>query len=86
MTNLTLSIPESMRAFLEEQAVKGGYATADAYVQALIREAQQREAKDRLEGLLLEGVDSSESFEVNEDYWERFRTRLRQRHAKDNDQ
>jgi antitoxin ParD1/3/4 len=81
MIDLTLSMPESMRAFLEEQAVKGGYGTPDAYLRALIEEAQQREARDRLEGLLLEGIESDESIEVDEDYWERFRARLQERHG-----
>jgi antitoxin ParD1/3/4 len=74
-------MPESMRVFLEEQAVKGGHGTPDAYVRALIQEAQQREARDRLEGLLLEGINSGESVEVDEDYWERFQARLHERHG-----
>jgi antitoxin ParD1/3/4 len=82
MTNLTLSLPESMRAFLEEQAVKGGFGTADAYLRALIQEAQEREAREHLEGLLLDGIDSGGSVEVDEDYWERFRARLQERHGK----
>ena len=46
-----------MRAFVEEQAAKGGHGSADEYLRTLIREAQQREAKQRLEAMLLEGLE-----------------------------
>jgi len=80
MTSLQLSLPESMRAFVEEQAAKGGHGSADEYLRTLIREAQQREAKQRLEAMLLEGLEG-EPIEVDDEFWDRFRARLVERHG-----
>jgi len=80
VSSLQLSLPESMRAFVEEQAAKGGHGSADEYLRTLIREAQQREAKQRLEAMLLEGLEG-EPIEVDDEFWDRFRARLVERHG-----
>jgi len=80
VSSLQLSLPESMRAFVEEQAAKGGHSSADEYLRTLIREAQQREAKQRLEAMLLEGLEG-EPIEVDDEFWDRFRARLVERHG-----
>ena len=80
MSSLTLSLPDSMREFVEQQVAKGGLGSADEYLLGLIREAQQREAKQRLEAMLLEGLEG-EPIEVDDEFWERFRARLVERHG-----
>ena len=81
MSSLILTLPDSMRAFVEQQAAKGGHGSADEYVRTLIREVQIRQEKAKLEAMLLEGLNSGEPIEVNEEYWERFRARLLNRHG-----
>ena len=56
MTTMNISLPEDMGAFVEEQAARGGYASASEYFRGLVREAQRREAKVELEAKLLEGL------------------------------
>lgn len=51
MTTLNISLPDSMRAFVEEQIAKGEYSTASEYIRHLIREAQKQAEKERLAGL-----------------------------------
>ena len=58
MSNVTLSLPESMRVFIEEQIAKSGFNSQSDYLLALIREAQTREGKRNLEAKLLEGLQS----------------------------
>ncbi|MBW4454011.1 MAG: hypothetical protein KME55_15575 [Nostoc indistinguendum CM1-VF10] len=41
MTNIKISLPESMKVFVEEQVVKGGYSSASEYLQELIFQDQQ---------------------------------------------
>jgi antitoxin ParD1/3/4 len=41
MTNIQISLPESMKVFVEEQVVKGGYNSASEYLQELIFQDQQ---------------------------------------------
>jgi antitoxin ParD1/3/4 len=57
MTTVNISLPESMKTFVEEQAAKEGYASVSEYLRAVIRDLQQRKArKAELEAKLLEGV------------------------------
>ena len=47
MTSLNVSLPETMRAWIDEKVAKGGYATPSELVRELIREAQKRDAGGR---------------------------------------
>jgi antitoxin ParD1/3/4 len=76
MTTINISLPESMRDFIREQVAKGGYSTASEYIQQLIRQELERVAKTKLETLLLEGLDSGESIEIADEWWEQKRTEL----------
>jgi antitoxin ParD1/3/4 len=76
MTTLNISLPESMRDFISEQVAKGGYSTASEYIRHLIRQELERVAKKQLETLLLEGLDSGESIEITDEWWEQKRSEL----------
>lgn len=76
MTTLNISLPESMRDFISEQVAKGGYSTASEYIRHLIRQELERVAKTKIEALLLEGLDSGESIEITDGWWEQKRTEL----------
>ena len=84
MTTLNISLPESMRAFIEEQVHKGGYSTASEYIRHLIRQEQERADHRRLEELLLEGLDSGESIQVTDEWWEQKRVQLMERFRQKN--
>ena len=73
---LEITLPEPLRAFVEEQIAAGTYATASNYLEELVREDQKRRARERLEALLLEGLDSGPPIEVTPEYWEQKRARL----------
>jgi antitoxin ParD1/3/4 len=61
MTSLNISLPESLKNFVETEVRKGGYSTPSEYVRSLLRDAQKRSAGERLEALLLEGVRSGKA-------------------------
>lgn len=67
MTTLNISLPESMRAFIDEQIAKGDYSTASEYIRDLIRQDQKQATQMKLEAILLEGLDSGESIEVTDE-------------------
>jgi antitoxin ParD1/3/4 len=46
MTNIQISLPESMKVFIEEQVAKGGYSSASEYLQELIFQDQQCKGKE----------------------------------------
>ena len=79
---MNISLPDTLRRFVEEQVSEGGYGNTSEYIRDLIRrdrEARRREAERRLEVLLLQGVNSAERGDVVEatpEYWRERRARL----------
>jgi antitoxin ParD1/3/4 len=76
MTTMNISLPDSMRAFIEQKVPQGGYSTASEYIRQLVREDQKRAAQERLETLLMEGINSGERIEGGPDYWVKKRAKL----------
>ena len=56
MTTVTISLPESLKAFVDEQLATKGYGNVSEYFRSLLRAAQEREEDTRLETLLVEGL------------------------------
>ena len=81
MTTLNISLPKAMREFIDEQIAEGGYGTASEYIRELVRVAQKQKARETVEALLLEGLQS-ESREMTRDDWKELRRRVQERHAK----
>ena len=81
MTTLNISFPDSMQSFIQEKIAKGGYGSADEYIRQLVSEDQKRAAWDRLESLVLEGVDAGESQEMTSADWEDLKRKVVQNHA-----
>lgn len=65
MTSLNISLPDPMKKFIETEVKRGGYSTPSEYVRALVRAEQKRKAEDRLEALLLEGIESGKPISRN---------------------
>ena len=76
MTSINISLPESMKVFVEEQVAQGDYNSASEYVQQLISQDQKRKAQECLEELLIEGLESGQPMEVTDEWWEQKRTQL----------
>ncbi len=74
MTTVTISLPESLKQFVDAQVASKGYGNVSEYFRSLLREAQQKEADARLEALLLEGL-ASESIPLDEEFWRRFKAK-----------
>lgn len=73
---MNVALPESLKSYVLEQVVAGGYSTASEYVRELIRADQKRKARERLEALLLEGLESGERIEVTEEFWREKKAKL----------
>lgn len=73
MTTLTISLPESMKEYVESQVQSGGYGNVSEYFRSLVREAQQKAIDRRLEQLLLAGLES-EALPVTPQFWNDLRT------------
>jgi antitoxin ParD1/3/4 len=76
MSTMNISLPESLKSFVDEQAGERGYGSSSEYVRELIRKEQDR---TRLRGLLLEGAASAAGRAADEAYFESLRRRARRR-------
>ena len=70
MTTMNISLPEEMKAFVDAQLAREGYASASEYLRALIREAQRRQAKRELEAKLREALESGPAEPMTREDWE----------------
>lgn len=76
MTNMNVSLPESLKEYVEEQVTAGDYGTASEYLRELIREDRKRKAQKRLETLLLEGLESGDPVAVTPEFWKQLWSRV----------
>ena len=69
MDTVTISLPASLKAFVEKQVATKGFGNVSEYFRTLLRDAQQRDADGRLEALLLQGLTSGEVKTVDKGFW-----------------
>ncbi len=77
MVTVTISLPDSLRAFVDTQIAAKGYGNVSEYFRTLLREAQAKEQDARLEALLLEGL-ASKSIPLDADFRERLQVKTEQ--------
>ncbi len=82
METMNVALPESMKSFVQERVSEGGYSSVSEYVRDLIRADQKRRVEERIDGLLLEGLNSGEPIEVTPEYWESKKKRLTEKLSK----
>lgn len=63
---MNISLPESLREFVDEQVARGGFTSASEYVRQLIREAQESAAA---EAKLLKAIERGGKIELSDEYW-----------------
>jgi len=84
MATMTISMPEPLRDFIESEVARGNYGSASEYFREMVRERQKASAQERLEELLLEGLESGKPIEVTKEYIEQRRESLERRLKKVN--
>lgn len=72
MDDLRISLSDRQQAFVDEQVASGDYSDAAQYVAALIEAEAKARAQEKLEALLLEGLDSEDE-EWTEADWDELR-------------
>ncbi len=69
---LNISLPSQIIDFIERQSIADGFNTPSEYVFHILLREQERieqQQQQRVESLLIEGLDSGESVEVADDWW-----------------
>jgi antitoxin ParD1/3/4 len=74
MSTMNISLPETLKSFVDKQVSQGGYGTSSEYVRELIRRDQDRV---HLRSLLLAGAESAKGRPFTPTYFEGLRARAR---------
>jgi len=80
MTSMNVSLPDSLRKWVEAVVAKEGYSTSSEYIRDLVRADQRSRQKQALEHRLSEALDSPVSDLTDED-WAAVRQQVAERLA-----
>jgi antitoxin ParD1/3/4 len=73
MQTMNISLPDQLKEFVDDQVSSGRYSSVSEYVRDLIRNDEKRKAQEKLEALLLEGLQSSQPTGMTRRDWEDIR-------------
>lgn len=76
MSTMNISLPDSLKTFVDEQVSQRGYGTSSEYVRELIRMDADRL---HLRGLLLQGAASAPAAPADAGYFAALRDRVQKR-------
>lgn len=74
MSTMNISLPDTMKSFVDEQVTQRGYGTSSEYLRDLIRRDQDRQ---HLRGLLLAGAAAPVVREATPEYFKALRQQVR---------
>lgn len=74
MATMNVSLPDSLKDFVEEQVGQRGYGTSSEFVRELIRKEQ---ARSQLRALITDGLASGQGDPFDHAYFDRLRQRVR---------
>lgn len=76
MSTMNISLPDDLRAYVDEHVAEEGYASSSEYIRALIRDDRQ---KAHIRKLLLEGKNSPHGPVADDAYFDGLRERIERR-------
>lgn len=79
MSTMNISLPDSLKDFVDTQVGIRGYGTSSEYVRELIRKDQDRQ---QLRGLLLAGAQSASTAPADTAYFDALRQRISSKKSK----
>lgn len=68
MQTMNISLPDPLKEFVDHQIAEGRYSSVSEYIRELIRDDEKRKVEDRLEALLIEGLEGEESELTRKDF------------------
>ena len=74
MSTMNISLPDSLKSFVDDQVSQRGYGTSSEYVRELIRKDRDRL---NLRGLLLAGAESAPALPADAAYFDALHRRVR---------
>jgi len=80
MSTMNISLPDALKAFVDQQVNMRGYGTSSEYMRELIRKDQDIQ---RLRGMLLDGASSVATVPVNAGHFQGLRDRVSNARGRD---
>jgi antitoxin ParD1/3/4 len=74
MSTMNISLPDTLKSFVDEQVSQRGFGTSSEYVRELIRKDQERL---QLRNLLMAGATSAPAAPADASYFDGLRDRVR---------
>jgi antitoxin ParD1/3/4 len=71
--SINISLPDSLRDWVERQVEEKGYGTASEYVGDVLRREQEAAARMRVDARLTEAINSGDSMPMTRQDWQRIR-------------
>lgn len=79
---MNISIPKSLKTWVDQQVESGGFGTASEFIRHLIRTAKDRDAaRNAIDDLLEEGLNSGPATPMRAADWADLRKKVRNRAA-----
>jgi len=85
MATMSISLPEELKQYAEKKAKGGDFSTPSDYVRSLIRDDKEA-SWDRLEKMLLQGLNSGESIVDSKESRQFLKTEAKRRLAEHADE
>ena len=76
MATIQVSLPESLREFVETEVQAGKYSDASEYLSQLVREEWNAKERERIRRALLDGLASGPPVEMTPEMWRQFRAEI----------
>ena len=74
MSTMNISLPDSLKEFVDNQVGAFGYGSSSEYMRELIRKDRDRQ---QLRELLFKGANSPQSASIDSGYFDQLRSRVR---------
>jgi antitoxin ParD1/3/4 len=68
MQTMNISLPDQLKEFVDDQVGAGRYSSVSEYVRDLIRADEKRKAQEKLEAMLMEGIQSKPTEMTRQDW------------------
>jgi antitoxin ParD1/3/4 len=83
-TVLTVTLPEPLGDYVRERAAQAAHGDPGDYVRALIAEDMRQREEERIDALLMEGINSGPAEPMTQEDWDYIRAELEEHSAKYN--
>ena len=78
MDDIRISLSDSTKAFVDAEVAGGSYASMSECIDAMVRAGAKAKAQEKLEALLLEGLEGDD-IEWTDAHWDELRNRIASR-------